>query len=158
MKKKKKLQQSWKATDVSYAWNTQLLVRSLNIFCLLLWRLSLLFFGLHARSIIFNNDNNICIKKLAPRLFSLCLNGLCQFFRSIQSLVPKPLNVTWQNCANSTKVGSSLTFAGKIGKGLRLRLRSSEIGFVTFWALYWTCFFLSSKEDFQKKKLISCIV
>ena len=105
-------------------------------------------------------------KKLAPRLFSLCLNGLCQIFRSIQSLVPKPLNVTWQNCANSTKVGSSLTFAGKIGKGLRLRmaiyrdssfrgqrLRLSEIGFVTFWALYWTCFFLSSKEDFQKKKL-----
>ena len=148
---------------------------------MLLRRLSLLFFGLHARSIIFNNDNNICIKKLAPRLFSLCLNGLCQFFRSIQSLVPKPLNVTWQNSANSTKVGSSLTFAGKIGKGLRLRihiillllfvvaiyrdssfrgqrLRSSEIGFVTFWALYWTCFFLSSKEDFQKKKLISCIV
>lgn len=131
---------------------------------------------MHARSIIFNNDNNICIKKLAPRLFSLCLNGLCQIFRSIQSLVPKPLNVTLQNCANSTKVGSSLTFAGKIGKRLRLcihiillllfvvaiyrdssfrgqRLRLAEIGFVTFWALYWTCFFLSSKEDFQKKKL-----
>ena len=54
-----------------------------------------MFFGLHARSKIFNNDNNICIKKLVPRLFFfLCLNGLCQFFRSIQLLVPKPL--TWQ--------------------------------------------------------------
>lgn len=38
------------------------------------------------------------------------------------------------------------------------RLRLFEIGFVTFWALYWTCFFLSSEEDFQKKKLITCIV
>lgn len=137
---------------------------------------------MHARSIIFNNDNNICIKKLAPRLFSLCLNGLCQIFRSIQSLVPKPLNVTLQNCANSTKVGSSLTFAGKIGKRLRLcihiillllfvvaiyrdssfrgqRLRLAEIGFVTFWVgIVLDMFSLSSKEDFQKKKLISCIV
>ena len=34
------------------------------------------------------------------------------------------------------------------------RLRLFEIGFVTFWALYWICFFLSSEEDFQKKKLI----
>ena len=28
-----------------------------------------MFFGLHARSKIFNNDNNICIKKLVLRLF-----------------------------------------------------------------------------------------
>ena len=155
-----------------------------------------MFFGLHARSIIFNNDDNICIKKLAPRLFSLCLNGLCQFFRSIQSLVctqafkRNMVEIILPNCANSTKVAL---------KSLKLRLRINfrmkdwkratvayphyshiinnfvvaiyrdspcrgqilrlfEIVFVTFWALYWTCFFLSNEEDFQKKKLITCIV
>ena len=42
-----------------------------------------MFFGLHARSIRFNNDNNVCIKKLVPRLFSLCLRWLNTVLRAV---------------------------------------------------------------------------
>ena len=52
-----------------------------------------MFFGLHARPIIFNNDNNICIKKAGSSPIFFLFKRSMPIIRSIQSLGPKPLNM-----------------------------------------------------------------
>ena len=147
-----------------------------------------MFFGLHARSKIFNNDNNICIKKLVPRLFFFVFKRSMPIFQVNTIAGTQAFNmaeIILPNCANSTKdalkflkLRLKTNFPRKDWKRAAVaypyysyiiinfvlaiyrdsscrgqRLRLFEIGFVTFWALYWAFFFLKQRRTLSKEEV-----